>query len=88
MLRGDVSPQFDGLGGVYCENVEIAEVVTVENEFNISDTTDQKGVQAYAVYPESATRLWNLSERCWDGPLMGSGLVVNGRSCSSKAAVH
>jgi hypothetical protein len=92
---GEVSPQLDGLGSVYCENMKIAEVVTVEDGLNINDITDQKGVQAYAVDPESATRLWNLSERCWDGPSMGSGLVVNGRSCGSpqdcgpsKAAVH
>jgi hypothetical protein len=63
VLRGDVSPQFDELGGVYCENVEIAEIVTVEDGFNISDTTDQKGVQAYAVDPESATPPWDLSEK-------------------------
>jgi NAD(P)-dependent dehydrogenase (short-subunit alcohol dehydrogenase family) len=43
-----VSAQLDGLGGVYCENVEIAEVVAAEDGFNINDITNQKGIQAYA----------------------------------------
>jgi NAD(P)-dependent dehydrogenase (short-subunit alcohol dehydrogenase family) len=48
------SPQLDGMGGVYCEDCDIAEEVP---------TTDQgmQGVRAYAVDPEQAARLWTLS---------------------------
>lgn len=47
------SPQLDGLGGLYCEDCEIAGLAPAEGE--------QGGVQAYAIDPESAARLWALS---------------------------
>ncbi|SDM44980.1 oxidoreductase [Sediminibacillus halophilus] len=50
-----VSPQLDGLGGVYCENVDIAEVVP-------EDSKKATGVSPWAVDPEAARRLWTLSE--------------------------
>ena len=48
------SPQLDGMGGVYCEDCDIAEEVPA---------TDQgmQGVRGYAVDPEQAARLWTLS---------------------------
>jgi NAD(P)-dependent dehydrogenase (short-subunit alcohol dehydrogenase family) len=45
------SPQLDGLGGVFCEDCEIAEV----------STDDAPGVRPYAIDPESARRLWAVS---------------------------
>jgi NAD(P)-dependent dehydrogenase (short-subunit alcohol dehydrogenase family) len=48
------SPQLDGLGGVYCEDCDIAEVAPEDEEFN-------GGVRSYAVDPEQAARLWTLS---------------------------
>lgn len=45
------SPQLDGLGGVFCEDCEIAEV----------STDDAPGVRPYAIDPASAARLWTLS---------------------------
>lgn len=50
-----VSPQLDGLGGVYCEDVDIAEAVP-------ADSTRPDGVRPWAINPESAARLWKLSE--------------------------
>jgi NAD(P)-dependent dehydrogenase (short-subunit alcohol dehydrogenase family) len=50
------SPQLDGMGGVYCENVDIAEV-TVPG----SPTAEEAGVNAYAVDPANAVRLWAVS---------------------------
>lgn len=47
------SPLLDGLGGVYCENCDIAP---------IAPEGDQ-GVRPYAIDPSSATRLWEWSER-------------------------
>jgi NAD(P)-dependent dehydrogenase (short-subunit alcohol dehydrogenase family) len=45
------SPQLDGLGGVFCEDCDIAEV---------SDG-DAPGVRPYAINPDSAARLWTVS---------------------------
>jgi NAD(P)-dependent dehydrogenase (short-subunit alcohol dehydrogenase family) len=45
------SPQLDGLGGVFCEDCEIAEV----------STDDAPGVRPYAIDPVSAARLWTVS---------------------------
>jgi NAD(P)-dependent dehydrogenase (short-subunit alcohol dehydrogenase family) len=49
------SPQFDGLGGVYCEDCDVAEVIP-------GDMTLPNGMAPYACDPELAERLWALSE--------------------------
>ena len=48
------SPQLDGLGGVYCEDCDIADLAPDDLEFT-------GGVRSYAVDPEQAARLWALS---------------------------
>lgn len=48
------SPQLEGMGGVYCEDCDIAEIVP-------SDDTVSGGVREYAIDPEQAERLWALS---------------------------
>jgi NAD(P)-dependent dehydrogenase (short-subunit alcohol dehydrogenase family) len=51
------SPQLDGMGGVYCEDCEVA---------GIADGTETRlegGVRAFARDPEIARRLWTLSEQ-------------------------
>jgi NAD(P)-dependent dehydrogenase (short-subunit alcohol dehydrogenase family) len=50
------SPRLDGLGGVYCENCDIAEQ-TVPG----SPTAEESGVDAHAIDPEIAKRLWSVS---------------------------
>jgi NAD(P)-dependent dehydrogenase (short-subunit alcohol dehydrogenase family) len=45
------SPQLDGLGGVFLEDCDIAEV----------STDDSPGVRPYAINPDSAARLWTIS---------------------------
>ncbi|MFD7790415.1 SDR family NAD(P)-dependent oxidoreductase [Streptomyces sp. NPDC059759] len=47
------SPQLAGLGGVYCEDCDIAEPAPEDDS--------RTGVKAYATDPEQATRLWALS---------------------------
>jgi NAD(P)-dependent dehydrogenase (short-subunit alcohol dehydrogenase family) len=47
------SSQLDGLGGVYCENCDIAPVKTEGDD----------GVRPYAIDPAIAQRLWTWSER-------------------------
>uniref|UniRef100_A0AAU3I7D0 Probable oxidoreductase n=1 Tax=Streptomyces sp. NBC_01393 TaxID=2903851 RepID=A0AAU3I7D0_9ACTN len=47
------SPQLAGMGGVYCEDCDIAEPAPADGT--------RTGVSAYATDPEQATRLWELS---------------------------
>lgn len=49
------SPLLDGLGGIYCEDVEIASIA--------DDSTVTPGVKAYSLEEENAKRLWDLSEK-------------------------
>ena len=46
----------EGMGGVYCEDCDIAEVIP-------GDMTTPTGVAPWACDPEAAERLWALSER-------------------------
>ena len=49
------SEQLNGKGGVYCEDVDIAEAVP-------ADSKKHSGVRPWAIDPDFAERLWNLSE--------------------------
>ena len=49
------SPQLAGMGGVYCEDVEIAGV-------RQPDSAGDDGVSPWAIDPKAAERLWILSE--------------------------
>jgi NAD(P)-dependent dehydrogenase (short-subunit alcohol dehydrogenase family) len=51
-----VSGQLDALGGVYCENCNVAEPVP-------ADSQETRGVRPWAMDPALAARLWTLSER-------------------------
>jgi NAD(P)-dependent dehydrogenase (short-subunit alcohol dehydrogenase family) len=50
------SPQLNGLGGVYCEDCDIAEIAPADVEL-------RQGVREYAIDPEQAERLWALSRQ-------------------------
>jgi hypothetical protein len=50
------SPQLEGMGGVYCENCDIAKPTDPD-----SPTVRIEGVDAHAVDPEAAARLWAVS---------------------------
>jgi len=54
-----ISPQLAGMGGVYCEDVDIAEAVP-------ADFPQLHGVRPWAIDPELAERLWTTSEE-WTG---------------------
>jgi NAD(P)-dependent dehydrogenase (short-subunit alcohol dehydrogenase family) len=60
-----VSPQLDGIGGVYCENTDVASLEPVETVtgWKTGDSLRRGGVMSYAVDPERADRLWDLSEK-------------------------
>jgi len=47
------SPLLDGLGGVYCENCDVAAV----------KSEGDNGVRPYAIDPALARRLWTWTER-------------------------
>ena len=49
------SSQLEGMGGVYCEDCDIAQPMP-------ADTTELTGVLPWAMDPERADRLWRLSE--------------------------
>jgi NAD(P)-dependent dehydrogenase (short-subunit alcohol dehydrogenase family) len=53
------SAQLDGMGGVYCEDVDIAEAVG-------ADAQGDSGVRPWAMDPDLAERLWRKSEE-WTG---------------------
>jgi NAD(P)-dependent dehydrogenase (short-subunit alcohol dehydrogenase family) len=53
------SPQVDGMGGVYCEDVDVAIAVA-------ADHADPSGVRPWARDPALAERLWIETER-WTG---------------------
>ena len=50
------SEQLNGMGGVYCQDVDIAEAVP-------ADSNGPSGVWPWAMNPDLAERLWQLSEK-------------------------
>lgn len=62
----------DGKGGVYCENCNIARAVP-------EDSQEQLGVRPWAMAPELAERLWQVSEK-----LAGVSYSGRGRSTASE----
>jgi hypothetical protein len=57
------SPQLDENGGVYCENCDIAVLADEDSPLNLQDSSKQSGVMRYAVDPDAANRLWDISEQ-------------------------
>ncbi|MHA5052378.1 SDR family NAD(P)-dependent oxidoreductase [Streptomyces sp. SD15] len=59
------SPLLDGKGGVYCENSDIAPLMSAQEgqEWTLMNRSWKAGVVPYAVDLEAADRLWELSER-------------------------
>ena len=56
------SPQLDALGGVYCEDCDIAALNPEEDAGTPGSATMSSGVRPWAVDPDAADRLWTLSE--------------------------
>jgi hypothetical protein len=50
------SPQLAGLGGLYCEDCDVARLVPPEDK-------GPAGVRPWAIDHDAAGRLWTLSER-------------------------
>ncbi len=60
------SPRLNGIGGVYCENAEVAELDEGNIEHNYNDPLSLRGVKPYSVDAENAKKLWVLSEEMTD----------------------
>lgn len=59
------SPQLNDIGGVYCENNDIAELDTSQasdSEESMDGSTLMKDVMPYALEEDAARKLWTLSE--------------------------
>jgi NAD(P)-dependent dehydrogenase (short-subunit alcohol dehydrogenase family) len=56
------SKQLNGMGGVYCEDADIAELDEGNIEHNYNDLSSLRGVKPYSVDAENARKLWTLSE--------------------------
>jgi len=54
------SPMLDGIGSVYCEDVEVAE--TEQSESLSDNGLETRGIQMYSLDESNAKRLWALSE--------------------------
>lgn len=50
------------IGGVYCEDADIAELLSTDTSEQTNAKLHQNGVQAYSLDENSAKRLWNLTE--------------------------
>lgn len=65
------SPLLDGVGGVFLQNNDIAPLEDIDhplsNTFGSEPLQTTVGVTRYAVDPESAQRLWELSEKLSTG---------------------
>jgi len=56
------SPQLNAIGGVYCENAEVAELDLGNIDHYYDDPLTLRGVKPYSVDEEHAKQLWQLSE--------------------------
>lgn len=58
-----VSPQLSNIGGVYCENCDIAEIDNGQIDHRFDEPSTIRGVQSYSVDRKNAEKLWILSEK-------------------------
>lgn len=56
------SPMLDAIGGVYCEDCDVAEPDLGQIEHRFDEPSTLRGVQPYSLDGASAGRLWKLSE--------------------------
>jgi NAD(P)-dependent dehydrogenase (short-subunit alcohol dehydrogenase family) len=57
------SPQLKDIGGVYCENADIAELDEGNIEHKYDDPLTLHGVRSYSLDKQNAGKLWTLSEQ-------------------------
>ena len=57
------SPTLNGMGGVYCANCDVAELMNITDASQINNSSGLNGVLPYAVDFDNAATLWELSEQ-------------------------
>jgi hypothetical protein len=57
------SPLLNNIGGVYCEDGDVAELMYEDPAVHTSAKLHQSGVQPYSLDENSARQLWTLSEK-------------------------
>ena len=57
------SPMLNNIGGVYCEDADVAELDLGNIEHRFDDPSSSRGVQPYSLDEANAKRLWKLSEQ-------------------------
>jgi hypothetical protein len=57
------SPMLNNIGGVYCENADVADLDVGDIEHRYDEPLSLRGVQPYSVDETNARRLWLLSEQ-------------------------
>lgn len=59
------SPQLDDIGGLYCEDNDVSPLMSTDitMSLNIGASARFAGVMPYAIDPEIAAKLWDLSEQ-------------------------
>jgi NAD(P)-dependent dehydrogenase (short-subunit alcohol dehydrogenase family) len=55
--------QLNGIGGVYCEDGDIAELISSDPAITSKATLHRSGVQEYSLDEKNAVRLWTLTEK-------------------------
>lgn len=60
------SNMLDDIGGVYCEDADIAELDTGNIVHEYNEPSTQRGVQVYSLDKSNARKLWELSEELID----------------------
>jgi hypothetical protein len=56
------SPLLDGMGGVYCEDCDVAQLDKGDIEHQYDDPSTLRGVHPYSLDAENARKLWKLTE--------------------------
>lgn len=57
------SPLLDDIGGVYCEDCDIAELLSADPSFKTKTKLNQSGVMDYSLDEGNAKKLWDLTEK-------------------------
>lgn len=57
------SPQLNDIGGVYCENADIAQLDEGNIEHKYDEPSSLHGVRPYSLDRQNAGRLWSLTEK-------------------------
>ena len=57
------SPKLNDIGGVYCEDADVAELDEGNIEHNYDEPSSLRGVKPYSVDAKNAVKLWALSEK-------------------------